>query len=213
MNLTELAIENYCTAQRKALKGLSAQECDEIVAEIGVHLRESTLKPDADIRTAIARLGTPEELAMQYQEQFRLERTPTRMAPSHSNERACAACMHGGSRFRSCADRISGLRHRAGDVLVWNDEADFPKQTGLWIGPGIFHFGIHNTDGNVGGVGLVLSTRGPARELLGWWYIPVTLVISALIAWGTTLSLRKLKEGVKDRGRSLSLPPYMSSFV
>ena len=66
MNLTELAIENYCGALRKALRSLDAQDCEEIVAEIGVHLRESTLKPDADIRTAIARLGTPEELAMQY---------------------------------------------------------------------------------------------------------------------------------------------------
>ena len=89
----------------------------------------------------------------------------------------------------------------------------FPKQTGLWIGPGIFHFGIHNTDGNVGGVGLLLYTRGPAHELLGWWYIPVTLVISTLLIWGTTLFLRKLINGANGRRQSLSTPPYVSSFV
>ena len=75
----------------------------------------------------------------------------------------------------------------------------WPKQVGLWIGPGIFNFGIHDAAGYGGGVGLLLRTGGPAREVLGWWYIPVVLAIGSLFIWGTTRLLRKLIKGVQIR--------------
>ncbi len=49
------------------------------------------------------------------------------------------------------------------------------------------------------GVGWGEGTGSPVHELLGWWYIPLGLIIGALFLWGTTIVVRKLAKHVKLR--------------
>ncbi len=49
----------------------------------------------------------------------------------------------------------------------------FPRYTGLWVGPGEFSFSFR--------MGATMTNpASPVRELLGWWLIPVCLVLGAL---------------------------------
>ncbi len=55
----------------------------------------------------------------------------------------------------------------------------FPQYTGLWVGPGEFNFSFR--------MGATMTNpASPVHELLGWWLIPVCLVIGSLSLAGTT---------------------------
>lgn len=56
----------------------------------------------------------------------------------------------------------------------------FPKEAGLWIGEATFHIGIHRSGGS------------PAREVLGWWGIPVLVIAGGLLLWGSNRAMRAL---------------------
>ncbi len=81
MNPAEIAITNYLTALRDALKGLRASECDEIVSESGGHLRDAVAQGHADVGSVVAQLGPPADLAAQYRETLLLKRTTSTLSP------------------------------------------------------------------------------------------------------------------------------------
>jgi hypothetical protein len=60
-----------------------------------------------------------------------------------------------------------------------------PQHTGLWVGPGEFNFSFR--------MGATMTNpASPVHELLGWWLIPVCLVIGSLSLAGTTKLIQVL---------------------
>lgn len=98
-----------------------------------------------------------------------------------------------------CA-RVYRLRYgRGAMILTAIMKPILPNQIGLWIGPGVFNFGIHEAGRYGGGVGLLLATGIPAHDVLGWWYVPVALAIGALFLWVTTKLVQMLIGRMRTR--------------
>ncbi len=198
MNSTEKAIEGYLITLRRTLKGLSIADRDEIVSEIGVHFRES-LEQGMDIEHVISHLGPAKELAAEYRDDLWIKRAAQTFSPWLMLKGVFWLARTSALGFVCFV--LAFVGYGTGGAMIFSAllKLVFPEHVGLWIGPDVFGFGIHETGGDQGGVGLFLITSSPAREVLGWWYIPVALTIGAFFIWGTTRVVRKLVTHMKSR--------------
>ena len=64
----ETQIESYLTTLRLHLGPLTIAEREEIVREIGAHVRDSAEQSSIPVETVLARLGSAEALAAQYRD-------------------------------------------------------------------------------------------------------------------------------------------------
>lgn len=210
----ENTIESYLIALRRALKGLSVPDCNEIVSEIGVHLRESIGQAGSNAQSAISHLGPAEELAAQYRENLLVQRTAQTVSPwliLHGALRLARTSVRG---FLSFLLALTGYGTGAALILSAGVKPFFPGEVGLWIGPGVFNFGWSDSGRYQGGIGFVLATDGPLHEVLGWWYIPVALAIGGLFVWGTTKLVRALLKRTKfERPGPFLRRPYLGPIV
>ena len=78
---TEMQIEGYLTALRLHLGPLTIAEREEIVREIGAHVRDSAEESGASIESVLARLGPAEELAAQYRDGLLIRRASRSISP------------------------------------------------------------------------------------------------------------------------------------
>lgn len=202
MNPAEATISNYLTELRTSLTGLPATECDEIVSEIGGHLRDAVAQEDADVASVVAQLGPPAELAAEYRETLLLERTANTLSPW--------LLLRGAFRLAKLSVlglvwfvlAVAGYGMAAALLVTALLKPIFPHNIGMWVGPHVFNFGGFSSDAAgrfQGGAGLFLFTRAPAREVLGWWYIPVALVLGGLLLWGTSKLIRRLARMTRGR--------------
>jgi hypothetical protein len=61
----------------------------------------------------------------------------------------------------------------------------FPDRTGLWVGPGVFEFTFR--------IGMRPSYyTASVHEVLGWWFLPVCLIIGSLSLLATTKAIQLL---------------------
>ena len=195
MNQPESAIQTYLAVLHHSLRGINASERNEIVSEIRAHLHDSMQQAGMSADAVLARLGPPAELAAQYRENSLLERASN----THTPWEMLGTTMHlakiSAVGFLCFVLAVLGYGSGAAMMLSALIKPIFPAQTGLWVGPGVFNFGYHplNASGDpAGGIGLFMLTRGGAsvHELLGWWYIPVALLLGAFLIWSTTKILK-----------------------
>ncbi len=211
MNPTEDAIANYLTTLRRALKGLPTSECDEIVSEIRVHLQDAIQQPGAHIDSVISHLGPARELAAQYRENLLLQRTARALSPLLILQAVWRLARISVLGFVYLMLALLGYGTGAVMILSAFLKPVFPRHIGLWVGPGVFNFGVHDAGPYDGGVGLLLVTGSPAHDVLGWWYIPVALAIGAFFVWATTRLIRKLAQITRNKRPGSFLPapaPY-----
>jgi uncharacterized membrane protein len=164
----EDAIERYLTTLRRVLKGLPAPDCDEIVSEIRVHLRESIQPGAANVQSAISRLGPAEELAAQYRENLLVERMAQTVSPWLIFRGALRLARTSALGFLCFLLALVGYGTGAAMILSTGAKALFPRQVGLWIGSGIFNFGWYDSGRYQGGIGFILANDASAHEVLGW---------------------------------------------
>ena len=168
---TEMKIESYLAQVRVALRGLPEPEVDDILQELRSHVADESGGDGRRIAEALDSLGDPVELAWKYRA---------------DNQMVHAECSG------SPLVILQGLRHatrsRMGRVsatalyffgyfnlfLLWSAAVEkllSPSRVGLWYVPGDW-----------GSTSLVTFDNPPrgARELLGWWLVP----IAALVGWG-----------------------------
>lgn len=203
------AIDNYLASLRTALKSLPAREREEILSEISAHIRDSR-EQGLSLEQTLLQLGAPEELAAEYRDALLVRlavqaRTPWSMLTTvfrlATRGAIGAACF-----FIAVIGYVSGAALFVTALL----KPFFPHQIGLWVGPGVFHFGFHHVGHGGGGVGLLLSTGSPAHEVLGHWYIPVTCALGVLLIWGTTHVLRRLVKRIRTKHTRASTSPGRS---
>lgn len=165
-------IDSYLARVRAALDGLPEREIDDILRELRSHADE--LAEGRGVDAALQSLGDPVEMAKTYRAE---------------NDMARAECS--GSPLVILMGLRNAARSRVGRMAVtalyafgyanifalWSAAVEkvlAPSRTGLW-----------NTPGALLPLRLVVDHSAPAgaRELLGWWLVPIALAVGWVLRY------------------------------
>ena len=172
-------ITEYLSAFRAHLGTMPEPQRDEIVREITAHIRDAAGEPGASLAAVMARLGSPEDLARQYGAGALLQQARRSLSPWLLLQVAVRLATRGvlGLVVFVCA--LSGYLTGAGLILSALAKPFFPTYIGMWRpNPHTFT------------AGMAAPNLGPMHEVLGWWYIPLALVLGAVLILLTTLIVR-----------------------
>jgi len=182
-NLTQTRndeIESYLAGLDGALRGVRREERDEILREIRTHILDSLPNnPQTGVDAVLRRLGAPERLAEQYQTEFLLTQASHSFSPWLLLSSAWRWAHTGVRGFAVFMVAMVGYVTAAGFLISALLKPFMPNEVGLWVGRGTFGFGD-------------LGHRAGVHEVLGSWYIPVTMFLAFGAAVGTTHALRWL---------------------
>jgi uncharacterized membrane protein len=176
----ELEIDNYLTALRLHLGPLTIAEREEIVREIGAHIRDSAEEPGASIASVIALLSPPQVLAAQYRDGLLITRASRSFSPFVLLRATLRLATKGlfGIFVSVCA--IFGYSFGAGFVVVALAKTIVPSHAGAWV-----------QDGQLVAAGaFVYGVPPKAHEVLGMGIIPLGLVLGSLTLLLTTWAIR-----------------------
>jgi hypothetical protein len=169
-------IDAYLKVLRKRLRGLSDQDASDVVKEIRSHILdkadvEGEVTPDS-VASALADLGSPEELASQYVTDDLLARAQVSGSPRLVLQ----------SLFRWASLSFVGLCMLTFSLFGYFLAGSFalcallkpihPQTAGLWVLPDpedTYSFSLRLGFG---------SPPAHGRELLGWWIVPLGLVFA-----------------------------------
>jgi len=168
-------IDAYLARLRGRLRGVNEQDVREIVEELRNHILEKVSLGGAEVTASgvgatLAALGSPEELASAYTTDSLLARAEVSRSPVRILE----------SLFRSASLSIAGFFAFLASIVGYLLGVSFilcallkpvhPQTAGLWILPG-------SADDFLISLRLGFGSAPPgARELLGWWIVPIGLV-------------------------------------
>jgi len=176
-------IEAYLGRLRQLLSGMNAKDAREIVEELRSHITEKAAEGGqvtaAGVDTALARLGSPEDLASQYTTDALLARAEVSRSPVRILE----------SLFRWASLSIAGflvlltsiVGYFLGGTFMWCAVLKIvhPQSAGLWVFP----------NGGDTGISLRLGFGSPplgGRDALGWWIVPAGLIVGCGLVMLTT---------------------------
>jgi uncharacterized membrane protein len=173
-------IDSYLAELRRCLGELSPEEVHDILQEIRGHILEraeaSGELTEERLVEILKALGRPEEIAPLYQVDSVVAKARGSLSPR--------LVMRGIHRWSV----VSGwglvlfvlgiVGYSTGFSLMLSALAKIiaPDQVGAWVGAGHFSIGTNSDLG--------------ARDVLGWWLVPIGLAVGALIVVGTTRLLR-----------------------
>jgi len=172
-------LEAYVTTLRSALSGMTVTDREEIVEEIRSHVADRVSTSGLTVEETLQRLGPVDELAKDYMSGALVKRARTSFSPFLILRATFAWAMTGVHGVAAFVIAVLGYALGLGMMICAFLKPLFPEQIGLWIGPDLFTFGIHPSD-------------VPAREVLGPWFVQVTLTIGILSFIVTTVIMRRL---------------------
>jgi hypothetical protein len=191
-------IDAYFGRLRQRLRGMNDADVREIVEELRSHITDKAAAGGevtaAGVDAAIARLGTPEELASQYTTDDLLARAEVSRSPLRILE----------SLFRWASLSVAGFFVLMGSLLGYFLGATLvlsallktihPRTAGLWLlpgGPDDYELSLRMGFGSVPVGG---------RELLGWWIVPAGLFVGCgLVVLTTRFALWCVRQYRKSR--------------
>jgi CubicO group peptidase (beta-lactamase class C family) len=185
----ELQVDSYLRKLRECLPNMSVGDREEIVREISVHIRECAREPNSRIDGILRRLGSAEGLASQYGHDLLIRHASRSISPVLILRATLELAKRSIEGFVLFLGALIGYALGGGLVVTAALKPIFPRQVGLWIGPGIFNFGFHEP---------LLSH--PVHEVLGWWYVPVALCLGCFFLWLTTHGIRWFLRRSRQRG-------------
>lgn len=174
-------VQTYLATLRLGLRGLPAEEVDDIVREIRSHLLERAGDP-ADpeaAEEAIASLGRASDLAARYRTEIRLGEAQSSYSPLTLMGAVVQWSAMSLVGFGVAIVGLVGYAVALGLLGAAILDPIFPDHVGLWVGEDMLVLGT------------VLSTPD-ATELLGRWITPIGLVVGLLALVATTRILRRL---------------------
>jgi uncharacterized membrane protein len=177
-------VEAYLGRLRQRLRGLHDEDVREIVEELRCHIRDKAAESGqvtaAEVDRALAGLGSPEELASQYLTDDLLARAEVSRSPVRILE----------SLFRWASLSLAGFLVLLGSllgyflgvvfILVAALKSFHSRTAGVWVlpnGADDFEISIRLGFG---------SAPLQGREVLGWWIIPIGLVVGCALVMLTT---------------------------
>ncbi len=179
MTTTEEQTNDYLARLRAALTGMTLAEREDIVEEIRMHIRERSDDPQTSVEAILAGLGPADELAQQYRTGLLVQKARHSISPVVILRATLRWATTGVEGFLVFIIALWGYGMGGAFILLALLKPFFPKYTGLWVGPNEFNFSFR--------MGATMTNpASPVHELLGWWLIPVCLVIGALSLAGTT---------------------------
>ena len=195
-------IETYLTRLRARLRGISDQDVREIVDELRSHILDKAStrgEMTAGVVDAVlAALGSPEKLASEYTTDNLLARAEMSRSPVRILQ----------SLFRWASLSIAGFFVFLGSIVGYFLGVAFilcalskpvhPRTAGLWIFPA----GAGDSTVSLR-LGFGSAPVG-GRDVLGWWIVPVGLIVGCGIVMLTT---RFALWCVRQYRRSRVLPP------
>jgi hypothetical protein len=176
---SQKTIDAYLAALRRHLRELMEADANDIVEEIRAHILDKTAanapdqtaaapetpdtSPDS-VSATLAALGTPEELASRYRTEELLKRAQLAASPGLILLRWTALSL---ASLLVCL--VSAVGYCLGGGLFILGVLINPRQTGIWgtFSPHESSFGFQSGGQHSG------------RELLGWWLVPVGLLLGA----------------------------------
>lgn len=185
----ELEINSYLSKLGECLPEMSAADREEIVREISVHVWECLQEPNSSIHETLNRLGSPESLASRYGSDLLIRHASRSVSPVAILRATLVLAKRGSAGLVLFLGALLGYGLGCGLVLTAILKPIFPRQIGLWIGPGALNFGF-----------LEQRFSDRAHELLGWWYLPVAFCLGCFFGWLTTYGLRRFLRRSKQRG-------------
>jgi uncharacterized membrane protein len=179
MTTTDSQVNNYLTRFRVALSGMTLAEREDIVEEIRMHILERSGDPQTSVQEVLAGLGSADELAQQYLTGMLVQKARHSILPATILRATLRWATTGVEGFLVFMIAITGYLMGGGFLLLALLKPFFPKYTGLWVGPGEFSFSFR--------LGATMTNpASPVHEVLGWWFIPVSLVLGSLTLVATT---------------------------
>ena len=176
----ETQIDSYLSSLRLQLFPLTLAEREEIVREIGAHVRDSAEESGASVETVLARLGPAEELAAQYRDGLLIRKASRSLSPLVLLRATLRLATKSAFGIVVCFCSIFGYSLGAGFVVIALSKAFVPAHTGAWI-----------QDGRLVSMGAFVYGVSPqAHEVLGMWIIPLGLIAGSLTLLFTTLVIR-----------------------
>ena len=176
----EARIDNYLRKLRDCLPNMSVADREEVVREISVHIRECAQESGSSMDRILMRLGPPESLASQYGQDVLIRHASRSISPVLILRATLQLAKRGLEGMALFLGAVFGYGAGGALWLTAILKPIFPRQTGLWVGPGVFDFGIHE-----------LRYGDPVHEVLGWWFIPVAICLGSFLVWLTTYGIRR----------------------
>jgi hypothetical protein len=194
----ERDIDSYLNRLKASLRGLPADQVEDIVREIRSHLMECAGSDPERLTEAFARLGDPATLGGAY----RMDDLALRAQTSRSPLLLLRLVMHWATRsleglgalvvaFLGYATALIAL----GCALV---KPFMPDRVGLWVQrvpPDDWSFQL----------GRVATAPTDAREVLGWYIVPLGLLVGAIALTATSRYLLAKVRKFRSDARSTSM--------
>jgi hypothetical protein len=181
----EQKIEVYLARLRKRLRGIDEKELHEILEELRGHILErSTVngeEPAADaMDRTLAALGTPERLAGEYLAENLLAQAEVSRSPLQVLQILFRWASLSIAGFFVFLGSIVGYFLGAALILCALLKPVHPQTAGLWRIPA-------GADGSAFSLRLGFGSAPPgASDVLGWWIIPIGLVVGCALVMLTT---------------------------
>jgi hypothetical protein len=196
-------IAAYLSRLRARLRGINEQDVREIVEELRSHILDKASVSGEEVTAGavsatLAALGSPEELASEYMTDNLLARAEVSRSPVRILE----------SLFRWASLSIAGFFAFLATIVGYLLGVSFmlcallkpvhPQTAGLWILP-------EGSDDLLISLRLGFGSAPPGgREVLGWWIVPIGLVVGCgLVMLTTRFGLWCVRQYRRSRG----LPP------
>jgi hypothetical protein len=177
-------VDEYLTQVRQHLRGLHREQVVEITAELRSHILERASIAGqlnvAGVNAALEALGSPEELARDFAKDAVLARAEFSRSPLRLLSSVFEWASLSLAGFVVLVGAITGYFLAAIFVLVALLKPFHPAAAGLWAlrqSPGDVELSLHMGFG---------TAPGNGREVLGWWIVPLGLVIGSGLAVLTT---------------------------
>ena len=185
-------LEVYLGELGAALGGLPPDARTEILAELRSHVRDSAGSGLAEpaVAAALARLGPAAELAARYEAEglfARAERSHSPWLLASALARLASESLIGAF---ALIGLVCGYLLAVSFFLAALSKPFAPSRTGLWLLPG-GELSLH--------LGWVTGAQ-TGRELLGWWIVPLGLLLGAATCWATPrLARRAIRRSRRPR--------------
>jgi uncharacterized membrane protein len=176
----ESAADRYLAELRSHLGPLTLAEREEILREIAAHIRDSAEESGGGVEAVLARLGPPGRLAAEYRDGLLIRQASRSFSPLRLLRGSLRLATKGffGALVFFCA--VIGYAVGGSLILSAFLKIFLPANTGVWM------IGSHLAESGT----LFPAPGPPAREVLGYWYIPLVLTAGAPLLIATTWAIR-----------------------
>jgi uncharacterized membrane protein len=191
---SEAEIDAYVRRLLWALQALPQEDRLNIASEIHGHLNDCASRGPAELERALRRLGTADRLARAYVEEYELAGAVNRASPVtlllsvlNRATRSLLACGGGLAALVLYFFAIAFALTAVAKLIV-------PGDVGAWV-----------IGGRMLSIGLMDTPPPGAKDLLGYWIVPIAVLCGAVCFVGAGKLLRLI--GVRLLARSRSALP------